>query len=97
MKSKAYLIIEVVNNLRLIQNYFIHFCPNLHSENINYIQKEINILLENYLNYFEIHYSSFFKKYEMYLNEAEQILKKVVVNFISYFMRTQEKFMKRMT
>ena len=75
LKFKANKVVEVLDNLTLINDYFIRFCPNFHSENIKNIQNMINTLQENDLNYFENHYINYYKNYESYLNEAEQVLK----------------------
>ena len=97
LKSKAKTIIEKLDKLKSIKEYFTNFYPNFHSENIKSIINDINSLKDEDLNDFEMDYETkYLKKYESYLIEEEQTLKKKIVYFIIKYIKNQKKFMKKM-
>ena len=77
LKSKAKTTIEKLDKLKSIKEYFTNFYANFHSENIKSIINDINSLKDEDLNDFEMDYETkYLKKYESYLIEEEETLKK---------------------
>ena len=76
LKSKALKVVEVLDNLKLIFQYWIYFYPNVQTENICSITNFIYSLEANNLNNFEINYKNDYDKYIIYLDEAKNGLEK---------------------
>jgi len=70
LKSKVLILIKILENFKLIYNYFCLFCPNSHSEDINKISNIILSLENNNLNYFEMNYKNDYDNYFKYLDKA---------------------------
>ena len=76
LKSKALKIIEVLDNLKLIYQYWIYFYPIFQKENICSIINIILSLEDNSLNEFEINYKTDYDKCIKYLEEAKNAIEK---------------------
>ena len=96
LKSKVLTIIKILDDFKLICNYFQLFYPNIHSEDINIISQNILSLENNNLNFFEKFCKTYYDKYIKFLDKAKFGLERKIVNFIIKFIFIIEIFLKGM-
>ena len=75
LKKKMIQIKDILKNFELILNYFVIFYPILHKNDIEKLNKIINNLKNNDLNYYDNNYKDDYNLYLKYLDEAENRFK----------------------
>ena len=81
LKSKVLTIIKIIEDFKLIYNYFCIFYQNIYSEDINNILQIIHSLENNNLNYFEMKYKKDYDKYIKYLDKAKNGIERINCKF----------------
>jgi len=81
MKSKVLAIIKILDEFKLIYNYFQLFYPNTFLEDINIISHNIHSLESNNLNFFENFCKANYDKYIKYLDKDKYCIERINSKF----------------